>query len=164
MSLSSSGRDGEQSSDFNYEGLVNWLSEIKKRWPDVKFVTQGEFGLIWRNHYKNNDFNYRFEENGSGIGGSDADKKIKWYMNKDFRLAILKDLKSNEEIVIDFTRYDSIAKEPESGSTRNWTLYGDINQKQTRKQDTPRAISELSEYQKNIIAKHYPNLLLQFRR
>lgn len=164
LSLSSSGRDGEQSSDFNYEGLVNWLSEIKKRWPDVKFVTQGEFGLIWRNHYKNNDFNYRFEENGSGIGGSDADKKIKWYMNKDFRLAILKDLKSNEEIVIDFTRYDSIAKEPESGSTRNWTLYGDINQKQTRKQDTPRAISELSEYQKNIIAKHYPNLLLQFRR
>jgi hypothetical protein len=159
LSLTSSGRDGEQSSDFNYEGLTRWLSEIKKRWPDVNFITQGEFGLIWRDHYKNNDFNYRFEEKGSGIGGSDADKEINWYMNKAFRMAILKDLKTGEETIIDFTRYDGIAKEPESGSTRNWTLYGDINQKQTRKQDVPITKDELSENQKSIISKYYPDLL-----
>lgn len=90
---------------------MSWLSEIKKRWPDVKFITQGEFGLIWREHYKTNNFNYRFEEKGSGIGDSDADKEIRWFMNKKFRLALLLDLKSNTEKVIDFTRYDLKAKD-----------------------------------------------------
>ncbi|NWJ53208.1 MAG: DUF3863 domain-containing protein, partial [Bacteroidetes bacterium] len=89
---------------YDAVGLENWLSNIKKRWPDVKFITQGEFGLIWRNHYKNNNFNYRFEEKGSGIGGSDADMEIRWFMNKDFRLALLKNWKLNTpEKVIDFT-------------------------------------------------------------
>lgn len=159
LSLSDTGKDGVLSTDYGYEGLSRWLSEIKKRWPDVKFITQGEFGLIWREHYKNNDFNYRFEARGSGIGGSDADKKIFWYMNKKFRMAILKDLNSNEEYVIDFTRYDLKAVEPESGSTRNWTLYGDINQKQTRKQDLPVSLNKLSEEQKKLVRMYYPNLL-----
>ncbi|MEI6049669.1 MAG: DUF3863 domain-containing protein [Bacteroidota bacterium] len=159
LCLSSTGQDGEQSADFNYEGLTSWLSGIRKRWPDVKFVTQGEFGMIWREHYKTNNFNYRFEEKGSGIGGSDADKEIKWYMNKEFRLAILKDLKTKEENIIDFTRYDLNAKEPESGSTRNWTLYGDINQKQTRKQDSPIPLVNLSDEAKSIIKKYYPKLI-----
>jgi len=159
LSLSDTGKDGVFSTDYDYEGLIRWLSEIKKRWPDVKFITQGEFGLIWREHYKNNDFNYRFEERGSGIGGSDADKEITWYMNKKFRLAILRDLNTNEENIIDFTRYDLKAMEPESGSTRNWTLYGDINQKQTRKQDSPIPLNRLSEDQKKMIRRYYPNLL-----
>lgn len=145
--------------DPDFEGLTRWLSEIKKCWPDAIFITQGEFGLIWRKHYKNNDFNYRFEEKGSGIGGSDADKEITWYMNKKFRLAILKDLNIKKENIIDFTRYDLKAKEPESGSTRNWTLFGDINQKQTRKQDIPIPKDKLSKDQKNIITRYYPNLL-----
>jgi len=159
LSLSDTGKDGVLSTDYDYEGLISWLSEIRKRWPDVKFITQGEFGLIWREQYKNNDFNYRFEAKGSGIGGSDADKKISWYMNKNFRMAILKDLNSNDENIIDFTRYDIKAMEPESGSTRNWTLYGDINQKQTRKQDLPLPLSKLSEDQKNMIEMYYPDLL-----
>ena len=50
-------------------------------------------------------------------------------MNKEFRLALLKDIKTGEERVIDFTRYDKSYKEPESGSTRNWSLMGEINQK-----------------------------------
>ena len=144
---------------YDFSNLTQWLSEIKKRWPDVKMIPQGEFGMIWRQHYKTNSFNYRFEEKGSGIGGSDADKEIRWYMNKEFRLAILKDLKTKEENIIDFTRYDLKAKEPESGSTRNWTLYGDINQKQTRKQDTPIPKDKLSKDQKTIITRYYPNLL-----
>lgn len=122
----------EVSLPIDVVGLTNWLSEIKKRWPDVKFITQGEFGLICRKHYRTNDFDYCFEEIGSGIGGSDADKEIRWFMNKDFRLAILRNVKvDNSETVIDFTRYDLPAKEP-AEMTRRWSLMGDINQKQTR--------------------------------
>jgi len=149
----------ELSLPIDVAGLSNWLVEIKKRWPDAKFITQGEFGLIWRNHYKTNDFNYRFEEKGSGIGGSDADMKIRWFMNKTFRIALLQDyVKNNQEMVIDFTRYDLKAEEPESGSTRNWSLMGDINQKQTRSQDKPIPLTELSEEGKSLVKKYYPIL------
>ena len=148
----------EVSLPIDVVGLTRWLSEIKKRWPDVKFITQGEFGLIWRKHYRDNSFNYRFEEIGSGIGGSDADKEIRWFMNKGFRLALLSDLnKDNSETVIDFTRYDLPAKEP-SEMTRRWSLMGDINQKQTRPQDKPVLLKQLPEEMKTIIKTIYPKL------
>jgi hypothetical protein len=144
---------------YDFSDLIQWLGEIKKRWPDVKFITQGEFGMIWREHYKTNNFDYRFVEKGSGIGGSDVDKEIRWFMNDKFRLALLLDLKSNKEEVIDFTRYDLRVKEPESGSRRNWSLMGDINQKQTRTQDKPISINNLSEKEKSLIRKYYPELI-----
>lgn len=145
--------------DIDTKGLTDWLQEIRDRWPDVKFITQGEFGLLWRSTYKDNTFNYRFYEKGSGIGGSDADKEIYWYMNKTFRLAILKDLNTQKEQIIDFTRYDIKAQEPQSGTTRNWTLFGDINQKQTRKQDVPIPKEQLSEEQRRLIKSYYPALV-----
>ncbi|MDD2304915.1 MAG: DUF3863 domain-containing protein [Prolixibacteraceae bacterium] len=148
----------EVSLPIDVAGLTSWLSEIKKRWPEVKFITQGEFGLIWRKHYRDNSFNYRFEETGSGIGGSDADKEIRWFMNKGFRLALLRDLKTdNSETVIDFTRYDLTAKEPLE-MTRRWSLMGDINQKQTRPQDKPVLLKQLPEEMKTIIKTIYPKL------
>ena len=148
----------EVSLPIDVSGLTSWLSEIKKRWPDVKFITQGEFGLIWRKHYQTNDFNYRFEEKCSGIGGSDVDKEIRWFMNKNFRLAILRNLKiDTSEAVIDFTRYDLPAKEP-AEMTRRWSLMGDINQKQTRPQDKPVPLKQLPEMMKTIIKNRYPNL------
>ncbi|MGF7231393.1 DUF3863 domain-containing protein [Arachidicoccus sp.] len=146
---------------YDVKYLTDWLNEIKARWPNVKFITQGEFGMIWRKYYKTNNFNYRFEENGSGIGGSDKDKKIQWFMNKDFRLALLGDTNGNNEKVIDFTRYNLPAKEPKSGSTRNWSLLGEINQKGLRVQDKPVAIDSLSIEDKAIIGKYYPKLLNQ---
>lgn len=149
----------ELSLPYDVTGLMRWLSEIRERWPDVNFITQGEFGMIWRKHYKENSFNYRFEEDGSGIGGSDKDKKIRWFMNKGFRLALLSDLKGGNGKVIDFTRYDLPAKEPESGTTRNWSLMGKINQKQTRRQDTPVPVSSLSKEDKALIKKYEPSLL-----
>jgi hypothetical protein len=79
-------------------------------------------------------------------------------MNKKFRLALLKDLKTGEERVIDFTRYDKSFKEPESGSTRNWSLMGEINQKQTRPQDQPIRLDELSTDSKSLIRGYYPML------
>jgi len=149
----------ELSLPYDVSDLTEWLSEIKKRWPGVKFITQGEFGMIWRKHFKTNSFNYRFDENGSGIGGSDKDKKIQWFMNKDFRLALLGDLNGDHKKVIDFTRYDLPVKEPESGSTRNWSLLGEINQKGLRKQDKPVPIQDLSSADQALIRKHYPALL-----
>ena len=149
----------ELSLPIDASGLTAWLSEIKKRWPDVKFITQGEFGLVWRNHYKENSFNYRFEEKGSGIGGSDANNEIRWFMNKTFRLAMLRDWQKNApEMVIDFTRYDVKAKEPVSGSTRNWSFFGDINQKGIRTQDKPVMLKDLPTESKTLIMKYYPEL------
>ena len=145
--------------DIDNNCLTDWLKAVRERWPDTKLVTQGEFGLLWRDHFKENNFDYKFHEKGSGIGGSDADKEIDWYMIKDFRMSILRDVNTKEEKVIDFTRYDVKAQEPESGSTRNWTLFGDINQKQTRKQDAPVVIEKLSDSQKALIKAHYPELV-----
>jgi hypothetical protein len=144
---------------LKYDGLTEWLSEIRRRWPDTRMITQGEFGLLWRAHYKDNSFDYRFVENaGTGYSGSDTDKQIRWFMNKDFRLALLKSNNGNdEEQVIDFTSYKQKYSEP-TGLTRSWSLLGDINQKQTRSQDTPRPLRKLSSQQRRIITKRYPEL------
>ena len=145
---------------IHVSGLTNWLDKIKKRWPETKFITQGEFGLMWRNHFKNNDFNYHFEEKGSGIGGSDAGMKIRWLMNKTFRLALLSaEQKNGGEMVIDFTRYDLKAAEPVSGTTRNWSLMGEINQKQTRPQDKPMPMKNMNKESQSLIKKLYPELV-----
>ncbi len=151
----------EVSLPIEVAGLTQWLSEIRRRWPEVKFITQGEFGMIWREKYASNSFNYRFESGGSGIGGSDKDKEIKWFMNKKFRLALLKDLKSGEEQVIDFTRYDKALSEPASGSTRNWSIMGEINQKQTRQQDKPILVSQLLMEAKSLIRQYYPEFFVK---
>jgi hypothetical protein len=140
------------------EILTAWLAEIRKRWPDAKCITQGEFGLLWRKDFPNNDhLSYLFTQTGTGIGGSDKDKQIWWFMNQKFRLALLKDLNGQETKVIDFTRYDLPATEPTTLS-RNWSLLGTINQKQTRPQDQPVAIKELSKEDQNIIFDKYPEL------
>ena len=141
-----------------YSGITDWLDEVRRRWPDTRVITQGEFGLLWRAHYKDNSFNYRFATRGSGIGGSDANRSIRWFMNKHFRLALLRDWQTNRpEQVIDFTRYDVKAQEPQS-LTRQWSLMGDINQKQTRPQDRPVPLRNLPEASRQIIQREYPYL------
>lgn len=148
----------ELSLPINVAGLTDWLDEIKREWPDVKFITQGEFGLLWREHYKDNSFDYHFEQKGSGIGGSDANLKIRWFMNKDFRLALVEDWQKNRgENVIDFTRYDVKAQEP-NDMTRKWSLMGEVNQKNTRPQDKPKPIGQLSSEGISLIKKRYPYL------
>ena len=57
---------------------------------------------------------------------------------------------------IDFTRYDVKVEEPVFGSTRNWTLYGEINQKRTRQQDEPVCVDQLTDIQKEVICSYYP--------
>lgn len=147
------------------DGLEMWLNEIRRRWPDTKFITLGEFGMLWRKQYRNNDnINYRFVERGSGICGSEADLEIRWFMNKDFRLALLRNRKTNSpEKVIDFTRYDLPAQEPPDPKPgqpiRNWSLMNRLNQKGTRPQDKPISINELSPEEKEMIRRRYPELI-----
>ena len=138
---------------------------MRKRWPDAQCITQGEFGLLWREHFKNNDsINYRFIQRGSGICGSDPELEIRWFMNKDFRLATLRNWKENTpEKVIDFTRYDLWAQEPSDPKAgepiRNWSLMNRLNQKGTRPQDIPVLINDLNASEKTMIESRYPDLL-----
>lgn len=79
-------------------------------------------------------------------------------MNKDFRLARLRENKIGAKpYVIDFTDYSKPAKEPVK-TTRRWSLLGDINQKKTRPQDKPRLLSEMTAESANKIRKRYPQL------
>lgn len=147
------------------EGMKIWLSETRKRWPDTKFITHGEFGMTWREHNKNNDdINYRFVQRGSGVCGSLEELEVKWYMNKDFRLGFQRNWMENEPWkVIDFTRYDLKAHEPadpESGEhSRNWSLMNRLNQKGTRPQDNPIDLQELNKNEKALIGRWYPKLI-----
>jgi len=146
------------------DGMVIWLSEMRRRWPDAKCITQGEFGMLWREQFKNNDsINYRFVMRGTGVRGSEPETEIRWFMNKDFRMAILKDFKTNDpEKLIDFTRYDLTAREPadpEPGeNTRNWSLMNRLNQKGTRPEDKPIEIKQLNADELALIRRRYPEL------
>ena len=141
-----------------------WVEGTMQRWPKAKFVSFGEFGETWRQHYRNNEeWNYRFVERGSGLGDSYNNLEIRWFMNKSFRLALLRDWhKNGPERVIDFTRYDLPAREPADPSpdkpVRDWSLMNRINQKQTRPQDKPIPLSELTGEERSLIAKYYPEL------
>ena len=139
--------------------LTRWAENIRTRWPDAECPVLGDFGEMWRRQYRNNDeMNYRFVERGTGIGGSHANLEIRWFMNKQFRLALLRDWQRNTpEKVIDFTRYDITAEEPQD-LNRNWSLMGQINQKQTRAQDKPIPLTELPAKDQPLIYKRYKEL------
>ncbi len=126
------------------DALAEFLREIRRRWPDAQMPTHGEFGLAWRTAQgPSTDLNYRFEQTGTGAPGSEPELRIRWFMNRDFRLALLGPATGGPEQVIDCTRYDLPASEPQA-LVRNWSLLGEINQKQTRPQDRPRPLVELS--------------------
>jgi hypothetical protein len=157
---------GGENSRGGMDGLDSWLKEMRRRWPETKSITDGEFGMIWREHFKDNDdINYRFVQRGSGVCASDPDIEVRWFMNKDFRLALQRNWKEKSvEKVIDFTRYDLRAEEPadpEPGHpVRNWSLMNRLNQKQIRPQDKPINISDLNATEKKMIKKRYPELII----
>ncbi len=141
------------------EDLTAWLQAVRDRWPDTKVMTEGEFGLEWRSHTPNNQsLNYRFEERGTGAPGSEKELEIKWFMNQEFRLALIRDwVKNTPQLVLDFTRYDLKAEEPK-GPEREWSLMNVLNQKGTRPQDKPVPLHRLSERDQQRIYKRYPEL------
>ncbi len=139
--------------------LTYWLQAIRERWPDTQILTEGEFGLKWREHTPNNaSLNYRFDEKGTGAPGSEKELEIQWFMNQEFRLALLRNWEtSSPYMVIDFTRYDLPAQEPKT-LQREWSLMNVLNQKGTRPQDKPIQLGQLSaDDQRRIFAK-YPEL------
>jgi hypothetical protein len=150
----------QHSGDNGMRSLTRWLAGVHSQWPSAHCITHGEFGQIWRRQWKSNaGLNYRFEQGGTGIGGSDADKQIRWFMNRDFRLALLRSMNSLEpEQVIDFTRYDVPAREPQ-GLTRRWSLMGRINQKGQRPQDRPVPLGKLPKAELAMILRKYPDLM-----
>lgn len=98
------------------EDLTWWLQAVRERWPDTRVMTEGAFGLEWRRHTPNNNaLNYRFDAKGTGAPGSEKELEIQWNMNRDFRLALLRNWQTGDHpSVIDFTRYDLTAHEPET--------------------------------------------------
>lgn len=141
------------------EDLAWWLQAVKERWPDTQVMTEGAFGLEWRKHTPNNSaLDYRFEAKGTGAPGSEEELEIKWWMNQQFRLGLLRNWKAGgPEMVIDFTRYDLPAREPTT-LQREWSLMNVLNQKGTRPQDKPIRLGQLSGEDQRRIYARYPEL------
>ncbi len=79
-------------------------------------------------------------------------------MNRDFRLALLRNwMKETPPEIIDFTRYDVKAAEPQ-GLQREWSLMNVLNQKGTRPQDKPMRMEHLSAEDRHHIYAQYPEL------
>ncbi|MBB5340312.1 DUF3863 domain-containing protein [Tunturiibacter gelidoferens] len=141
------------------EDLTYWLQAVRDRWPDTSVLTEGEFGLKWREHTPSNaSLNYQFDARGTGAPGSEKDLEIEWYMNREFRLALLRNWVKNEPpMVIDFTRYDLPAQEPQT-LQREWSLMNVLNQKGTRPQDKPQRLGQLTAEDQRRIFVRYPEL------
>ena len=141
------------------EDLAWWLGAVRERWPDTRVITEGEFGLEWRRHFRNNDgLNYRFDAKGTGAPGSEKELEIQWFMNQEFRLALLHNWRTDSpRKAIDFTRYDLPAREPQ-GLQREWSLMNVLNQKGTRQQDKPVRLGQLPAEDQRMIFGRYPEL------
>ncbi len=141
------------------EDLAYWLQQVRARWPDTQVLTEGAFGLEWRKHTPNNTLlNYRFDARGTGAPGSEKELEIKWFMNREFRLALLKNwVTDGPSYVIDFTRYDLEAQEPQT-LQREWSLMNVLNQKGTRSQDKPIRLGQLTGEDQSRIYLLYPEL------
>jgi hypothetical protein len=141
------------------EDLTSWLQAVRDRWPDTQVITEGAFGLAWRKQFRNNDaLNYRFDAKGTGAPGSEKNLEIEWFMNREFRLALLRDWATNSPaMAIDFTRYDLPAQEPQT-LAREWSLMNVLNQKGTRPQDKPIRLGQLSAENQRLIYTWYPEL------
>jgi hypothetical protein len=141
------------------EDLAYWLQAVRERWPDTRVMTEGAFGLEWRRHTPTNaSLNYRFDAKGTGAPGSEKELEIEWFMNQEFRLALLRNWTAGDPPqVIDFTRYDLKAQEP-VGLEREWSLMNVLNQKGTRPQDKPLRLGELDPGDRRRIYARYPEL------
>ncbi|MGA8044043.1 MAG: DUF3863 domain-containing protein [Terracidiphilus sp.] len=141
------------------EDLTYWLQAVRARWPDTQVITEGAFGLQWRRHNPDNSrLNYRFDAKGTGAPGSEKQLEIEWFMNQEFRLALLRDwVQPSPWMAIDFTRYDLPAEEPRT-LQREWSLMNELNQKGTRPQDKPMRLGQLSAEDRRRIFARYPEL------
>ncbi|MBR4751698.1 MAG: DUF3863 domain-containing protein [Thermoguttaceae bacterium] len=146
--------------------LTDWLKQIREEYPDAIVPLMSEFGEAWRKENPNNDaLNYKFVQRGTGVDGahSEPNLELQWFMNQKFRLATLRDWTKDEEPkIIDFTRYDLPAREPEDAKpdapSRNWSLINRINMKHRRPEDAPIPVSELTDEEKALVKEKAPEL------
>lgn len=132
---------GRRRQEKDLAAFSDWIAWIKKTWPDVECPTVAEFGARIRAERKDNDsLKYILQQKGTGIGASFADQEVTWFMNMWFRLGIVQ--QSGRRYVFDYSDYTGDYREPRGAGPRNWSLLGEINQKQTRPQDKPIAINE----------------------
>ncbi len=139
---------------------LTWsLQAIRNRWPDTQVMTEGAFGLAWRKHHPSNaGLDYRFDAKGTGAPGSEKELEIQWFMNPEFRLALLRNWQTGATpSVIDFTRYDLPAHEPQT-LQREWSLMNVLNQKGIRPQDKPIPFRQLPQEDQRRILTRYPEL------
>ncbi len=143
----------------HHDDLAWWLQAVRDRWPDTQVLTEGEFGMQWRRQVPNNaSLNYRFDAKGTGAPGSEKELEIRWFMNQEFRLALLHNWVADSPwTAIDFTRYDLPAHEPQD-LEREWSLMNVLNQKGTRPQDKPVRLGELPPEDRQRIYARYPQL------
>ena len=122
-------------------------------------LTEGAFGLKWRKHTPNNaSLNYRFDAKGTGAPGSEKELEIRWFMNREFRLGLLNNWTTGSpQMVIDFTRYDLQAHEPQA-LQREWSLMNVLNQKGTRPEDKAIRLGQLTPEDQRRIYARYPEL------
>jgi alpha-L-fucosidase len=160
--------------------LSNWLKAIRTKYPDTQMLTLGEFGELWRKHNPDNSrINLKFVERGNGLMPSLEEAKkinpnyhhradlfcpemeIRWYFNKDFRLATMRNWKENGPLrIMDYTRYNQPYLEPAGNVVdMHWDLMDLINQKQTRTQDRDRSFSSLPPEEQQKILKWYPDFV-----
>ena len=158
--------------------LINWLKTIRTKYPDTQMLTMGEFGDLWRKHNPDNSrINLKFVQRGNDMPSQEEGQKIiakyrfhapifcpemeiRWYFNKDFRLATIQNWKENgPRLVMDYTRYNQPYKEP-SGNVieRHWDILDIINQKESRPQDKPKPFTELPAEEQAKILKWYPQV------
>ena len=139
--------------------LTYWLQAVKERWPDTQVLTEGEFGLKWREHTPNNaSLNYRFDERGTGAPGSEKELEIEWYMNQEFRLALLRNWKTTARTWSSTSRDTICPRTSRQTLQREWSLMNVLNQKGTRPQDKPIRLGQLSAENQRMIYARYPEL------
>jgi hypothetical protein len=65
------------------EGLHLWLTGIRERWPDAQTHHPGRVRrTVARAFQEQRQLDYRFVHRGCGIRASEADKEIRWFMNR----------------------------------------------------------------------------------
>jgi hypothetical protein len=90
-------------------------------------------------------------QRGSGIGASFTDQEVTWFMNRDFRLGIV--VEAGRTSVFDYTDYRLPAEEPWEAGRRDWSLFGELNQKQLRPQDRPLPLAQFLERHSDVAAR-----------
>ncbi len=126
------------------DAFSEWIAWIHRTWPDVECPTMADFGAAVRaSHPDNETLRYVLRQRGSGIGASFAGQDVTWFMNPDFRLGIV--VEAGRASVFDYTDYRRHYAEPLEAGQRDWSIFGEINQKGLRRQDRPAPLVQFLE-------------------